>query len=148
MEGNTLNEDKTRGQVQHLDRMKQPINFNNISIGSIVPCDIDLLCELRRKFCTEYKNKAWIFAEIKLRETPFKTGQRLMHERLVDDLAKTGKPAISLIAEHDVDDPLQEVDAAECMVRQYYFRGRWHECHEKKLKDVVFGFVAKVETGM
>ena len=125
--------------------MKQPINFNNIKIGRIVPCDIDLLCEVRRKFCVEYKNKAWIFAEIKFRDKTFPYGQRLMHERLVDDLAKAGKPAISILAEHDVSDPTQEIDAAECTVREFYWRGEWHQCEERKLKEVLFGFVAKVD---
>lgn len=74
-----MNDDSTRGQVLYLERMKQPINFNNISLRKIVPCDIDLLCEVRRKFCTEYRNKAWIFAEIKFREKNFPNGQRLMH---------------------------------------------------------------------
>ena len=140
-----MTEDKTRGQILHLARMKQPINFNNISIKKIVPCDIDLLCEVRRKFCTEYKNKAWVFAEIKFRGKDFPQGQKLMHERLVDDLAKTNKPAISILAEHDVSDPNQEVDAAECLVREYYWRGQWHTCAERKLKDVLFSFVAKVD---
>ena len=142
-----MNEDKTRGQILYLDRMKQPINFNNISIGKIVPCDIDLVCSLERKFCIEYHDKAWIFAEFKLRSKNFPTGQRLMHERLVDDLRKTGKPAISILAEHDIDDPTQEVDAAECIVREYYWNGKWHTCDDMKLKDVIFKFVGKVESG-
>ena len=140
-----MNDDSTRGQVLYLERMKQPINFNNISLRKIVPCDIDLLCEVRRKFCTEYRNKAWIFAEIKFREKIFPNGQRLMHERLVDDLSKTGKPAISILAEHDIDDPSQEIDAAECTVREYYWQGKWHTCAERKLKEVIFGFIAKVD---
>lgn len=140
-----MNEDNTRGAVLYRERMKQPINFNNISIGKIVPCDIDLLCELRRKFCTEYHNKAWIFAEIKLRSKDFPKGQKLMHERLVDDLEKTGKPAISILAEHDVDDPTKEIDAAECTVRAFYWHGKWRACNGQKMKDVIFSFIANVE---
>lgn len=143
-----MNEDLTRGRVLNLVRMKQPVNFNNICINKIVPCDIDLLCELRRKFCIEYRNKAWIFAEFKLHDKNFPTGQKLMHERLVDDLSKTGKPAVSILAEHYVDDPTQEIDAAECTVREYYWRGMWRTCSAIKLKDVIFSFVAKVDNNL
>ena len=140
-----MEKDSERGLVHYPDRMRQSINFNNIKIGKIVPCDIDLLCEVRRKFCIEYHNKAWIFAEIKFRDKNFPFGQKLMHERLVDDLTKTGKPAISILAEHDVEDPTQEVDAAECTVRNYYWNGAWRDCKEAKLKDIIFSFVAKVD---
>ena len=140
-----MTENKIAGQVHFLDRMKQPIDFSNIKIGSIVPCDIDLLCEVRRKFCTEYKNKAWIFTEIKYRDTPFPFGQRLMHERLVDDLAKVGKPAISILAEHDVDNPSQNIDAAQCVVRQCYFDGVWKTPSKPRtLKDLINSFIAYI----
>lgn len=141
-----MTENKIAGQIHFPDRMKQPIDFSNIKLGSIVPCDIDLLCEVRRKFCTEYKNKAWIFTEIKYRDTPFPFGQRLMHERLVDDLAKTNKPAISILAEHDVDNPSQNIDAAQCIVRQYYNGGIWKSPTSRiNLKDFINRFLSYVK---
>lgn len=128
--------------------MRQPINFNNIKIDKIVPCDIDVCCKVdidveeSRRFVIEYRNTVWFFAEIKLKGTAFPTGQRLLHERLVNDLARAGKPTLSVLAEHTVQDPTQEIDAAECIVKSYYWRGKWHDCNEvRTLKDTLFSFI-------
>lgn len=130
--------------------MRQPINFHNLRIGKIVPCDVDVCCKVNidveesRRFVTEYHNTVWFFAEIKLQGTAFPTGQRLVHERLVNDLVKTGKPALSVLAVHTVKDPAQEIDAAECIVKEYFWHRKWHECTEARtLKDVLFSFIRR-----
>lgn len=134
---------KTQGDVHYIKRLQQPINFNKIQIGKIVPCDIDIAIGL--KFQIEYQDKAWIFIEIKYRDAEFPTGQKLMHERLVKDLEQTNKPTLFILAEHYVDDPAQTVDAATCVVRQIYFKGEWLVPKGKyKLKDVVDRFIASV----
>lgn len=139
--------DENIGAVQFTDRKNQSINFNGIKLNKIVPCDIDLICECRKKFTTEYKNKAWIFTEFKYRDAPFPFGQKLMYERLVDDLNKIHKPAISILAEHYVDNPNVDIDAAKCVVREYYYKGKWYsrKCEPPLLLgDAINKFIEKL----
>lgn len=119
------------GKVHFTERKNQSIDFSNIRLGNIVPCDIDLLCEVRKKFTIEYRNKAWIFIEFKYRDTPFPFGQRLMYERLVDDFTKLGKPSISILAEHNCTDPKTTVDASKCTVREVYWHGKWYKINDE-----------------
>lgn len=69
-----------------------------------MPSDIDLICECGEKFTIEFKNKAWIFIELKYRNSEFTTGQSLTYQRLAQDLSKL-KPTVSVVAEHSVDNP-------------------------------------------
>lgn len=92
------------GTLFAADRFYQPIDFSGIRIGNILPSDIDLICECGEKFTIEFKNKAWIFIELKYRNSEFTTGQSLTYQRLAQDLSKL-KPTVSVVAEHSVDNP-------------------------------------------
>ena len=106
-------------EIKNRRRMKQIVNFQNIRIGAKgMPTDCDGLIE--------YRNRGYVMFEIKhgAKELPF--GQELALVRMCDDFARIGKPAVFIVAEHDVDDPEIDIDAASCLVRKFYFRGKWY----------------------
>lgn len=112
------------GTLFAADRFYQPIDFSGIRIGNILPSDIDLICECGEKFTIEFKNKAWIFIELKYRNSEFTTGQSLTYQRLAQDLSKL-KPTVSVVAEHSVDNPKAPINAAICTIRQFCFGREW-----------------------
>jgi hypothetical protein len=69
----------------------------------------------------EYKDKAYIFIEIKYLDKELPWGQRLFLERLVNDIAETGKQAVAIVIEHDVHDINQSVPVADCKIREVYY---------------------------
>lgn len=108
-----------RGVIRYIERAQQINDFSGLRYGNITPTDIDGLIE--------YRNKAYIFFEIKYMEAELPFGQRLAMERMVCDTSAKGKRSIALIAEHGVHDVNKSVPVAQCQVREYYhckFR-RW-----------------------
>ena len=99
-------------EFQFRARAKQLISFKNLIFGTITPTDSDLEIE--------YKDKAWIFGEIKYKGKAVDKGQRLAFERKVKDVARGGKKAVLFIVDHDVEDTDTDVDAAACQVREAY----------------------------
>ena len=141
----SIDSERGHGTLYNPARYYQPIDFSGIRIGNILPSDIDLICECKEKFSVEFRNKAWIFIELKYRSAIFTKGQDLTYTRLVDDLAKCGKPAISIVAEHSVKDPKQTIAADQCIVRQCYFDGVWrHPSKPRTLKDLINSFIAYI----
>lgn len=129
--------DDNRGVIQFRERRKQILDCSKLRYGNITPTDCDGLIE--------YHDKAYVLFEIKYRNAKVPAGQLLALTRSVEDFRRAGKSALLVIAEHDVDDPAQDIDAAECTVREYYWHGQWRTCKESKLKDIIFAFVAKVD---
>lgn len=126
--------DENRGMIQYRRRAKQIIDFHGLRLlGNITPTDSD--GEI------EYKNKAWVFIEIKQRGKKIPYGQKLALERKTDDIARGGKEAVLFVAEHDVWNVEMDVDAAACMVRSFYFRSSWHKGDGSDLKAYVNRFV-------
>jgi len=106
-----------RGEIEHIERAQQIINFSGLVFGSITPTDLDGLIE--------YHDKAYVLIELKYRDTEIKHGQKLAIERLVDDTEKAGKKSLAIIANHEVDNPKEQINAAMCIVRQYYRPKKW-----------------------
>lgn len=102
-----------RGVIQNIGRKQQINDFSELRFGNITPTDIDGVIE--------YKDKAYIFIEIKYMDKELPYGQRLFLERIVDDIAKTGKQAVAIVIEHDVHDVTQSVSVASCRVREAYY---------------------------
>lgn len=127
-----------RGVIQFRDRARQIINFKNIRFGNITPTDCD--GEI------EYKNKAWIFFEIKYRDAELPRGQKLALERKVNDMNRAQKSAVCFVAEHYIDDSSVDVNAANCIVREFYLYGTWHCVRDKNylLGDLINRFINKV----
>lgn len=124
---------------QNRQRAKQLINFANIRIGEKgMPTDCDGLIE--------YHNKAYVLFELKYgaKDVPF--GQCLALVRMCDDFERIKKPAVFIVAEHEVDDPDTDIDAAGCLVRKYYFRGKWYQPPSPvSLKETIDRFINFVD---
>ena len=127
-----------RGVIQFRDRARQIINFKDIRLGNITPTDCD--GEI------EFQNKAWVFIEIKYRDAQLPHGQKLALERKVDDMNRAQKSAICFVAEHYIDDTSVDIDAANCIVREFYHRSKWHFVRDKNylLGDLINRFINKV----
>ena len=123
--------------IYNRERLNQFVDYSNLTIGSIHPTDSD--GEI------EYKDKAWIFFEIKYRSKELTWGQSLAFRRKVDDITKSGKPAVLFVAEHYVDDVSQDIDAAECIVRSFYYQGKWYQGDGSDLKAYTNRFVGMVD---
>ena len=123
--------------IQNRARLNQFIDYSGLTLGNIHPTDSD--GEI------EYKNKAWVFFEIKYRDKNVPYGQRLAFERKIDDISKGGKEAVFFVAEHYVDDVNEDVDAAACKVRSFYFRNNWHTGDGSDLKAYVNRFVGWID---
>ena len=101
-----------RGKIHSRNRARQIIDFSGLRFGNITPTDIDGMIE--------YKNKALIYYEFKLKGNKMPDGQRLAFEREVQDHAKVGKRAIAILLEHEVFDYSIDIPAAYCTVSKYY----------------------------
>ncbi len=109
-------------------KAKQLVDFSGLALeDGIYPTDIDGLIE--------YHNSLYIIFEIKYKIPFVSIGQRIALERLAHDLSVAGKEAVVFVATHDVTDPKEDVDAAECVVRKFYDTqsGRWFELTKKPL---------------
>lgn len=126
-------------KFQNRQRARQLIDFANIRIGEKgMPTDCDGLIE--------YHDKAYVLFELKHGAKDVPLGQKLALVRMCDDFARVGKPAVFIVAEHDVDDPNVDVDAAACRVRKYYFKGKWY-CPPSPitLKNKIDDFISYVD---
>lgn len=124
-----------RGVIQHRNRARQIVDFSGLKIGTITPTDIDGLIE--------YKNKLYLFFELKLIGVSLPYGQELALTRLIDSL---NKPAILFVAEHAT--PANEdIAAAGCVILKYYYAKEWHEPKRvMTLHDGVFEFIHYIES--
>lgn len=96
------------------ERARQLINFEGLRDGKKWPTDIDGLFDCR--------GQAFLFFEFKYKDAPMPLGQRLALENLVNTCGDAGRPAVALVVEHTVQNPLDDVDAALGVVRECY----WH----------------------
>lgn len=131
----TYNDDN-RGVIQCRERRQQIIDASGLRFGNITPTDCDGLIE--------YKDKAYVLFEIKYRDAPVPKGQLVALTRSIDDYTRAGKHAVLIIAEHEVDNPKQDIIAAICKVRTYYYHGTWYK-KECTLKDFIEKMIAFVD---
>jgi len=129
---------KMRGKIRFPERKQQINDFSNIIYGKITPTDIDGLIE--------YKNKAYIFFEIKYNNTPICFGQKLALERLVKDLS-IKKDTIAIIADHYVSDTNSSVKVEECIVREIFGKKGIWECPKyKTVKETIDNFIKYIDS--
>ncbi len=126
-----------RGVIEDRERARQIRDFRELLYGTITPTDIDGLIE--------YHGKAYVFIETKLKGTPIKDGQRLALERMADDLTRAKRPTLCIIAEHDVQDPLKDINVAETQVKEYRWRGEWKNNREVTTKDLIDMFLNAID---
>lgn len=106
-----------RGVIKHVDRAQQINDFRGLIYGKITPTDIDGLIE--------YKDKAYVVIEVKYGQKELPYGQKLAIKRMMDDLS-VKKHTLAIVCEHTVRDTTDQVNVAECKVREVYF-GHQHE---------------------
>ncbi len=129
-----------RGTIQNIARAQQINDFNALIMGTITPTDIDGLIE--------YRNKAYVFLEVKYLDKELPYGQRLALERLATDVSVNNKKSIVIVASHDVQDTAQGIDVAICPVRCYYLNGAWRNpIKDITVKDAIKAYIDKVVEG-
>ncbi|MBR3746999.1 MAG: hypothetical protein IKN27_08580 [Selenomonadaceae bacterium] len=128
--------DDNRGRIQFRERRKQIIDFSGIRVGNITPTDCDGFIE--------YHGKAYILLELKRRGVEVPRGQLIALRRAVDDWQQADKVATLIIADHDVDDPARDIDAANCPVREFYYKGERKLC-DYTVKELVDRFISFVD---
>lgn len=111
-----------RGKIQHAGRAQQIIDFSGLRWGKITPTDTDGLLD--------FYDEAWVGYETKLYGTQIHFGQKLAFARLNDDLEKTGKPCIFIIAYHCQSDTNIPICAAETIVSEIRYKGEWHKLRQ------------------
>lgn len=111
-------EDSNRGKYQYTDRARQLIRFDEMVFGNITPTDIDGLIE--------YHNKAFIIYELKHGDAEIPKGQKLAIERMVDAFRQSGKEAVAFLCKHSVDNPEEDIKAADAIVKSIYWNGAWY----------------------
>lgn len=97
--------------IIHVERAKQINSFHNLQVGKLGATDIDALIE--------YKDKGYIFIEIKYKDKQMPLGQRIALERLVKDTG-SNKLSIALVCEHWEADTEKFVDVGNCFIREVY----------------------------
>lgn len=128
-----------RGVIENRERRRQIVDYSGMSYGTITPTDIDGVIE--------YRNMAFVYIELKHGDDKVPRGQELYIERQVDVCRAGGKQAVAMVAEHDVDDPQDDVDAAACKVRRIYYDGEWFDDGLKRtLREAVDSFIGFVES--
>lgn len=128
--------DDNRGIIQNRNRKKQIINFSGLRYRNITPTDCDGLIE--------YQDKAYVIFEIKYKNIIVPEGQSLAFVRMCNDFYQAEKPAIFIIAEHEVYDTNCDIDAAACRVRTFYFNHKWYD-EPTTLKSLIDRFIAFVD---
>ena len=114
-------------------RIKQVISFDGLQFGVISPTDID--------GCIEYRDKALILLEYKLRGYKMPTGQRLCLERIADDVEMSGRKATVFLCEHDVTDVDKPVDAKSAIVKAVYYKHKWYKGNGQDVKQHIMRFI-------
>ena len=117
--------------LKNIARQQQINDFANLTIGAT---DVDGLIE--------YKNKAYIFFEVKYKDKKMSLGQRIALERLVNDISRLNKKAILLLCEHDVSDTNMSIDVSSCRVRGFFYDGDWYYPDEViNVNDIIKRFL-------
>jgi len=110
-----------RSLINNSDRVKQAIDFTGVQNGKIHPSDIDAVFE--------FDNKYLVLMEVKYKDAPIPTGQRLLLERMADAwCANLGKKAAILKVSHSFKDDKKDVPLDKCEVTYVWdMVGKWKQ---------------------
>lgn len=125
-----------RGKIIYPDRKQQINDFSDLIYGKITPTDIDGVIE--------YKDKAYIFFEIKYMDTKLPFGQKLAIGRLVNDTNNNGKKSIAIVAQHNIFNTKKSIQVAICEVREIYLSDerKWRKPKRNiNVKQCIDGFL-------
>ena len=107
-----------RGVIRNRQYAAQIRDYSGLMYGKITPTDIDGF--------VEFGDKLFVFIELKHKDAPLPTGQRLALERLADAVGETGRKSLLLIGEHDTNG---DIEAARCVVIAYRYLRKWRRPH-------------------
>jgi len=101
--------------IKSEEYFKKGILFDGLEHGKMHPTDIDAMVEL--------KGKAYYFVELKREGNDIRTGQKILFERLCDDLYKAGKEAYAILAHHDwlCEDYNGDIRLKDCVIDKVYY---------------------------
>lgn len=97
--------------IIHVARAQQVNSFESLQVGKLGATDIDAMIE--------YKDKGYLFIEIKYLDKQVPLGQRIALERLVKDTGNN-KLSIALVCEHWESDTEKFVDVGNCFIREIF----------------------------
>ena len=107
-----------RGVISHRERSRQINDFQGLRFErNITPTDIDGL--------VDFAGRLFIYFELKYGDKQIDTGQRMALEAVVDSHQAACRHAYAIIATHNVANPADDVDVANCIVSAYYYCHRW-----------------------
>ena len=113
-------DNEQRGKIINPARKRQLVDYSGLRYCKITPTDLDGFLEI--------SSRLYIFYELKYHNAEFAGGQEKAYLNMIDTLqAALGKDGASalLVCRHETDDPEEEIDASECIVDKYYYRGKW-----------------------
>lgn len=129
---------KGYGSVIHnRENAKQLIDYSRMQQGGMYPSDVDGVIE--------YHGKAYVFLEYKYSGYSMPVGQKLMYQRMADDLSACGKPVCVMLCSHGQKDPAKDIDGAAARVTAIYWRGEWRKVRQLTAREWVASFFAWVD---
>lgn len=119
--------------ITYKKRYKQLKNNTNLRWGNITPTDIDAFID--------FGNKTFVVIEYKLEGTEVEFGQRLALERIGENF---NKPILIIIADHNTAAE-EEIDTGNCLVREFWWNGKWFNSHNRTVRNLIDSFREKYE---
>ena len=58
-------------------------------------------------------------------------------------LIKKSKPALLIVASHDIEDANKDIDVSKCVVNNYYSSGTWRDGNGISLKNITDSFLSR-----
>ena len=104
--------------IRDREKIQQIRDFSGLRFGKIYPTDIDAFIE--------FKDKLFIFIEVKYGGGKLPTGQLLAIERLCDAIHASGKVCFGIIATHETETG-KDIDVSALRVIRYRYKKGWHE---------------------
>lgn len=120
--------DVPRGAIRNREYANRIRDYSGLRVGNMTPTDIDGVLD--------YHARAYFILELKYSGTPVPYGQRLLLERLCDDLHRS-KPTLLVIAEHSSSG---DIDAANCIAVETRWRGLWKGAH-RSVGEIFYAFI-------
>ena len=106
----------SRGNVNNQRRFRQNLLYGGIRYAKITPTDVDAFIDFR--------DKLYVFVEVKYKDKPIDMGQRIAIERLCDSShCPPKRHSIALHCQHNVD--IGDVYLKDTRVVACYYAGKW-----------------------
>lgn len=132
--------DELRGKITNPSRKRQLFDFSGLKYGRITGTDIDLFFEIHNEIFCIYEFK-YIDPDRPTVKAQMPGGQQRALTNLIDGLRDGNRKAVLFVCYHHEKDVETEVDAAKCIVEEYYYNGHWYNAHDRNAKDMTDSFI-------